>query len=101
MSRRATAPFTLSGAEGAVEGSLPFTVVTLRLRCAPLRVSGFLAMLLLAGCSAAPPSAPLDPGTGCDSASIRRVLPTTALHVSDCTQACGNGENPPTGGNHC
>ena len=65
------------------------------------RVPAVIACLLAAaGCSKArAPQASPD----CAGRGVRTVTAGSANHVPSCEEvsACGNGENPPTGGPHC
>src|SRR5687767_7989519 len=58
----------------------------------------FLTLPLL-GCQTAPEPGP-QPGD-CDSYTFTHATPTTWSHTATCSDVCGNGENPPTGGPHC
>jgi len=67
------------------------------MRGAAVALAGLLAA---AGCSKAPgPSA----GSACDALGVRTGEGGANNHVASCgdVAACGNGENPPTGGPHC
>jgi hypothetical protein len=60
-----------------------------------------LLLALLCACSPNnPPTNP--PPEGCARFTFVHATPASAKHLPDCQQsACGNAENPPTGGDHC
>lgn len=59
-------------------------------------------MIVFAGCGpTVAPSSTADGGI-VDCSSLKNVMPTSAQHLSSCSDsACGNTENLPTGGDHC
>lgn len=67
-----------------------------------------LALLVVAGCSGGsvspepPPSGGVKVDAGvCETKSLVHALAADSHHTASCTDACGNGLNPPTGGPHC
>jgi hypothetical protein len=55
---------------------------------------GILASLGALGCARSG-------GGDCDSVSLVQGDAALASHTSTCDSACGNGQNPPSGGPHC
>ena len=57
-----------------------------------------IAALALAACGK-PPAPP--PSQDCSALSFTRATNLAANHVATCSESCGNGANPPSGGPHC
>lgn len=89
--------FTHVGVAAApMRGSVSFGLMV-----AHSRALALMAIVLVAstGCGKSATSA--DGGDQqCDS--LKNVTPSSGQHLSSCSDtACGNGEDPPTGGDHC
>lgn len=57
--------------------------------------TSIFVLLTVAGCGST------TPGGDAACKSIVQSLPEDAHHTATCSDACGNGLNPPTGGPHC
>lgn len=61
------------------------------------------SLLTLAGCGTSPAPGTSEELLHCDDKPLVHSVPApaTSPHLATCSDACGNGLNPPTGGPHC